>query len=294
MMKSLLNNLPLNQKLLFSMAMVYCTCSFNVQLSHSVLITLFLSHPPPPSSFSWSSLGACRSLEHLDLSGCEKITDHTLKKLSVGLDDLTFSASSDKRSDRRARLLKSPPLPITLVDERNLHSVGQTRKAIIFKHRGDSWGTASTPTQVWVLNPSDFADIEDAADWSRRGGVSLHDTESFVETELRGGSCHCRSSRRRGQRTGANASYLHQQYAKTGDIFCGHSTCCTNEVALRTINGPQSGITRGSPTELWTKGSFGGLQCLEHENRTDRSEAKRSLRFLSLSGCYQVTDLGLR
>ncbi|XP_076014361.1 F-box/LRR-repeat protein 5 [Genypterus blacodes] len=243
---------------------------------------------------SWSSLGACRSLEHLDLSGCEKITDHTLKKLSVGLGDLTFSGSNGKRSDRRARLLKSPPIPITLVDERNLHPLGRTRKAIIFKQRAGSWDTASTPTQVWVLDPTDFADIEDAADWSHGGGVSLHEAESFVESELRAGLCCCRRSRRRGQRTGSNAAYLQQQYAKTGDAFCGHSACCTGEAALRTLTGPQSGISRGGTAEFWTKGSFGGLQCVERENRTDCSEAKRSLRFLSLSGCYQVTDLGLR
>ncbi|KAG9330455.1 hypothetical protein JZ751_024429 [Albula glossodonta] len=36
---------------------------------------------------SWASLGACVTLEHLDLSGCEKITDLTLKRLSLALGD---------------------------------------------------------------------------------------------------------------------------------------------------------------------------------------------------------------
>ncbi|XP_044054585.1 F-box/LRR-repeat protein 5 isoform X1 [Siniperca chuatsi] len=246
---------------------------------------------------SWSSLGACVSLEHLDLSGCEKITDHTLKKLSVGLGDLTSSTCFDKRSDRRAKLLKSSPVPITLMEERNLHPAGRKRQAIIFKKGTGRWGAACTPTQVWVLDPSDLADIEDAAEWSRRGGMSLPEAESFVETQLVGGSCCCRRSRRRGQRTGSNASYLHQQYAMSGEMFCGHSTCCTSDMALRTFTRPQcdSGTTRSSTAEFRTKcSSFGGLQCLEHENRTDQSVAKRSLRFLSLSGCYQVTDLGLR
>ncbi|KAE8294487.1 F-box/LRR-repeat protein 5 F-box and leucine-rich repeat protein 5 [Larimichthys crocea] len=103
--------------------------------------------------------------------------------------------------------------------------------------------------------------------------MPLSEAESFVEAQLVGGSCCCRRSRRRGHRTGSNASYLHQQYAMQGEMFCGHSTCCTSDVALRTITGPQ---------------------CLGRLNRTDKSEAKRSLRFLSLSGCYQVTDLGLR
>ncbi|XP_035508964.1 F-box/LRR-repeat protein 5 [Morone saxatilis] len=246
---------------------------------------------------SWSSLGACLSLEHLDLSGCEKITDHTLKKLSVGLGDLTSSTCFDKRSDRRAKLLKSSPIPITLMEERNLHPLGRKRQAIIFKQGSDRWGTARSPTQVWVLDTSDLADIEDAAAWSRRDGMPHPEAESFVETQLGGGSCCCRRSRRRGHRTGSNASYLHQQYAMSGEIFCGHSTCCTSDMALRTFTGPQceSGTTRSSTAEFRTKcSSFGGLRCLGRENRTDRSEAKRSLRFLSLSGCYQVTDLGLR
>uniref|UniRef100_A0A3B4T4R6 F-box/LRR-repeat protein 5 n=1 Tax=Seriola dumerili TaxID=41447 RepID=A0A3B4T4R6_SERDU len=246
---------------------------------------------------SWSSLGACLSLEHLDFSGCEKITDYTLKKLSVGLGDLTSSNCFDKCLERRAKLLKSSPVPITLMDERNLHPLGRKRQAIVFKQGTGRWGSASKPTRVWVLDSSDLADIEDAAAWSRRGGMSLPDAERFVETQLVGGSCCCRRSRRRGHRTGSNTSYFHQQYAMSGEMFCGHSTCCTSDMALRTFGGPQceSGTTRNITAEFRTKcSSFGGLQCREPENRTDRSEAKRSLRFLSLSGCYQVTDLGLR
>ncbi|XP_053286150.1 F-box/LRR-repeat protein 5 isoform X1 [Pleuronectes platessa] len=244
---------------------------------------------------SWSSVGACLSLEHLDLSGCEKITDHTLKKLSFGLGDLTSSTCFDKRVDRRAKLLKSSTVPITLMDERDLHPVGRKRQAIVFKQGTGRWGTARRPAQVWVLDSSDLADIEDAAEWSGRGGMSLPDAENFVETQLLGTSCSCRKSRGRGHRT--NASFLHQQYSMTGEMFCGHSTCCTSDMALRTFIGPQceSGTTRNITAEFRTKcSSFEGLQCLEPENRTDQSETKRSLRFLSLSGCYQVTDLGLR
>lgn len=246
---------------------------------------------------SWSSFGACRSLEHLDLSGCEKITDHTLKKLSVGLGDLTSSTRIDKHSERRAKLLKSSPVPITLMDERKLHPVGRKQQALIFKQGTGRWGAACTPTQVWVLDPSDLADIEDAADWSRRGGMSLPDAESFVEAQLVEGSCCCRRSRRRGHRTGSDPSFLHQQFAMSGEMFCGHSTCCSSDMALRTFTGPhcKPGTTKNTTAESRTKCfPFGGVQCVEPENRTDWSEAKRSLRFLSLSGCYQVTDLGLR
>ncbi|KAM3876065.1 F-box/LRR-repeat protein 5 [Diretmus argenteus] len=234
---------------------------------------------------SWSSVGACLSLEHLDLSGCEKITDHALKKLSVGL------------GQARAKLFKSPPMAITLLDERNLHSVGRKQQAIIFKQRAGRRATACPPAPVWFLDPADLADIEDAVEWSRRGGVPVPEGRSFLETQFGGCSCCCRRSRRRGHRTGFNASYLHQQFTMSGEKLCGHSTCCSSsDVALRTLTGPhcESGTTRGSTAEFWTKCSFGGLQCLEHGNRTEQLEAKRTLRFLSLSGCYQVTDLGLR
>lgn len=250
-------------------------------------------------SFSWCSLGACLALKHLDLSGCEKITDYTLKKLSVGLGDLASPTIFENRSDRRAKLLKSPPMPITLLGERNLRSVGRKRQALVFKQKTGYLGTTCTPIQVWVLNSSELADIEDTAEWSRRGGVSVPDGKSFVETQLGGGLCCCRRSRRRGLRTGFSTSYLQQQYAMSGETLCGHSTCCSGEMALRTFTGLQceSRTTRGSAAdtaEFRTKCSFGGQQCLERGNRTDQTQAKRSLRFLSLSGCYQVTDLGLR
>ncbi|XP_028300737.1 F-box/LRR-repeat protein 5-like [Gouania willdenowi] len=235
---------------------------------------------------SWSALGACLSLEHLDLSGCENITDHTLKKLSVGLGDIT--SSSDRRTDRRAKLLKSTGGPIALLDERQLHSVARRRQALVFKQGPDRWGAARTPTQVWVLDTSDLADIEDAAE--RHGGMGMYlpEAECLVETQLVGGLCCCGRSRRRERRTGSDASFLHlTQYKRSGDVFCGHSACCSPDVALRTFMGPQcqSGTSRSSTAELWTK-------CSSNENRNE--QAKRSLKFLSLSGCYQVTDLGLR
>lgn len=183
------------------------------------------------------------------------------------------------------------------MDERNLHPRGRKRQAIIFKQGTGRWGAACTPTRVWVLDPSDLVDIEDAAEWTRRGGLPFTEAESFVETQLVGSSCCCRRSRRRGHRTGSNVSFLHQQYAMSGEMFCGHSTCCTNDKALRTITGPQceSGTTRSNTAEFRTKcSSFVGLQCRERQNRTKQTEAKRSLRLLSLSGCYQVTDMGLR
>ncbi|KAK5870424.1 hypothetical protein PBY51_025058 [Eleginops maclovinus] len=79
---------------------------------------------------SWSSPGSCPPLQHLDLSGCEQITDGCLKRLSGGLGD------PDRRSERRAKLLLSPPTPVTL-EERSLHPEGgRKRQALIFKRGG--------------------------------------------------------------------------------------------------------------------------------------------------------------
>uniref|UniRef100_A0A4W5MGM7 F-box/LRR-repeat protein 5 n=2 Tax=Salmoninae TaxID=504568 RepID=A0A4W5MGM7_9TELE len=246
---------------------------------------------------SWSSLWACLSLEHLDLSGCEKITDHTLKKLSLGLGDLASPTCSEKRSDRRAKLLKSPPSPISLLDKRSLRPTGHSRQALIFKQWPGRLGSAPcSPTRVWVLDPSELADIEDAAEWNRRRGVSTPEVRGFVETQPGGLSCCCRRRMRGGFRTGFSTSYWQQQYG-LGEAGCGHSTCCTGETALRTLGGLQyeSYTTRGSAgAEFRTKCSAGGQWCLECDNKTDQSDGRRSLRFLSLSGCYQVTDLGLR
>lgn len=206
------------------------------------------------------------------------------------------SLRSDKCSDRRAKL-KGSPLPIVLMEEKNLLPGGRKRQALIFTQGPSRWGAAPTPTQVWVLAPSDLGDIEDAAEWGRRDGTAFSETQSFVETQLVGGLCCCRRSRRRGHRTSSGSSYLHQQYAMSGEMFCGHSACCTSDVALRTFTGPQceSGTSRSSSAGFRTKGpQVGGLQRVAREYKTGQPEAKRSLRFLSLSGCYQVTDLGLR
>ncbi|XP_071010464.1 F-box/LRR-repeat protein 5 [Oncorhynchus clarkii lewisi] len=241
---------------------------------------------------SWSSLWACLSLEHLDLSGCEKITDRTLKKLSLGLGDL----ASPTCSDRQAKLLKSPPSPISLLDKRSLRPTGHSRQVLIFKQWPGRLGRAPcSPTRVWVLDPLELADIEDAAEWNRRRGVSTPEVRGFVETQPGGLSCCCRR-RRGGFKTCFSTSYRQQQYG-LGEAGCGHSTCCTGETALRTLGGLQyeSHTTRGSAgAEFRTKCSSGGQLCLECDNRTDQSDGRRSLRFLSLSGCYQVTDLGLR
>ncbi|XP_077389618.1 F-box/LRR-repeat protein 5 isoform X2 [Festucalex cinctus] len=195
---------------------------------------------------SWSSAGACASLEHLDLSGCDKITDHVLKRLSLALGDLGSPWQSRRqRRRRRALLLKQP-----------------------------GWGPARVP-----------ADIEDSAEWTRRGCEDMDEEEEeeeerFVETPLARGLCCCRRGLRVGNGPNAAAAAAAiLRYAVSADRFCAHAACCkghNGDAALRT-NGRRPPMDGKRPN-----------------NRTKRSGARRALNFLSLSGCYQVTDAGLR
>ncbi|XP_049573727.1 F-box/LRR-repeat protein 5 [Syngnathus scovelli] len=188
---------------------------------------------------SWSYVGSCASLKHLDLSGCDKITDHALKRLSLALGDL----GTPWRSRRQRR-----------------------QRAVILKQEAGGWGPAWLP-----------ADIEDSAEWTRRGTKEVQqeeERERFVETQLVGSLCCCR----RGRRTGPNAAILH--YAMSADRFCAHAVCCNG-------GGGEDGAFR-------TNGRRSPKDTKRPDNRTKQSGARRTLNFLSLSGCYQVTDVGLR
>ncbi|XP_063057859.1 F-box/LRR-repeat protein 5 isoform X2 [Engraulis encrasicolus] len=286
---------------------------------------------------SWASLAVCSSLEHLDLSGCEKITDHTLKTLALGMGDLASTSSSSSSlhrgsPERRAKLLASHPSPIKLQHEAPATAACPVlgpggRQALIFKRRPGGRGNGCGPAHVWVLDPDELVDIEDAAEWSRRGGVGMGvgvgggpsvsvagPSSRPVEVQAAGGQCCCRVSRSQSFRTGnnsgsggCNALYWQQvqlqqqQQASYRGAPCGHSTCCGRDTALRTSNGPQQPqycpMEAGGSTEFRTKCPMVGQQdtCPGHEQaQTGKSDTPRSLRFLSLSGCYQVTDLGLR
>ncbi|XP_027001045.1 F-box/LRR-repeat protein 5 [Tachysurus fulvidraco] len=240
---------------------------------------------------SWAELGACRTLQHLDLSGCEKITDYTLKNLALGLGDLTAPRFSKNSPDCKNKLLKTSSSAIRLLDEHSGYSLGRTRTALVFKWRPGGRSTSCSP--VWVLDPGVLADIEDAADWTRRGGVAAGNGEGcddILGVQEGGRSCCCRRSmKRRSFRTDIGSAYLQQLYGTLGEMQCGHSTCCGSDTSLRTVKGAQcEPQATGGTTELWTK-------CpTEGKTRTKQSGACRTLRFLSLSGCYQITDFGLR
>lgn len=232
----------------------------------------------------------CRTLEHLDLSGCEKITDYTLKNLALGLGDLTMPRFFKNGPECKNKLLKTPASAIKLLSKHSGYSLGRTRTALVFKWRPGGRSMGCSP--VWVLDPAELTDIEDAADWTKRGGVAAAHSEGrsgILGVQAGGRSCCCRRSMKQSFRTGIGSTYLQQLYGTRGEMQCGHSTCCGSDTALRTVKGAQcEPQTTGGSTELWTK-------CpSEGETRTEQSEACRALRFLSLSGCYQITDFGLR
>ncbi|MBN3322098.1 FBXL5 protein, partial [Atractosteus spatula] len=231
---------------------------------------------------SWSFLGSCQTLEHLDLSGCEKITDMTLKKLSLALGDLT-SLKENERLHKNCQnkciktLQEQQLVSVRGSDDCSLQSCG--RQALIFKRKTGE--QASTPSHVWVLDPVDLVDIEDAAEWKQKSSDGL----GFVESQPSNISCCCRRSK-----YGLRTSAYWQQYASSSsEAHCGHSFCCS-EIALRTTG------TFPEPSALLRTRQMEDkdLICSGSEKRTDQLEACRRLRFLSLSGCYQVTDLGLR
>ncbi|TSL61159.1 F-box/LRR-repeat protein 5 [Bagarius yarrelli] len=239
---------------------------------------------------SWGEFGVCRTLEHLDLSGCEKITDYTLKNLALGLGDLTTPRSSKNSPDCKNKLSKTPASTVKLLNKHSGYSLGRARTALIFKRRPG--GRSISP--VWVLNPAELVDIEDAADWTRREGVMSGQNEgrsgiSEIMVQADGKSCCCRRGKGRSFRTDFDSAYLQQLYGTLGEMQCGHSTCCGSDTTLRTVKGAQyDPQATGGSIELWTK-------CpSEGETRTKQSGTCRALRFLSLSGCYQITDVGLR
>ncbi|XP_051929821.1 F-box/LRR-repeat protein 5 [Hippocampus zosterae] len=184
---------------------------------------------------SWSYVGACASLEHLDLSGCDKITDHALKRLSLALGDLNAPWPSRRRRQQRRQ------------------------RAVILKQGAGGWRPAWVP-----------ADIEDSAEWTRRGCEEVE--KRLVETQLVGSLCCCS----RGRGTGPDAAILH--YAVSADRFCAHAACCDG----------------GGGEGLWINGCRSQVDAKCPVNRTNKSGGRRVLNFLSLSGCYQVTDVGLR
>ncbi|XP_030720116.1 F-box/LRR-repeat protein 5 [Globicephala melas] len=243
---------------------------------------------------SWSWLGCCQSLRHLDLSGCEKITDVALEKISRALGILTSHQSG---------LLKTPTSKIASTTWKNKDITMQSTKQyaclpdITNKGIGEEidnehpWtkpisSENFTSPYVWMLDAEDLADIEDAVEWRHRNVESLCVMETASNFSCSSSGCYSKDI------VGLRTSVCWQQHcASPAFAYCGHSFCCTG-TALRTMSAlPESSALcrKASRTRL-----LRGTDLIYSGSEKTDQETGRVLLFLSLSGCYQITDHGLR
>ncbi|KAM9677484.1 F-box/LRR-repeat protein 5 isoform 2-T2 [Trichechus inunguis] len=243
---------------------------------------------------SWSWLGCCQSLRHLDLSGCEKITDVALEKISRALGILASHQSG---------LLKTSKIKITSTTWKNKDITMQSTKQYACLHNLTSKGTEeetdnehpwtkpvssenfSSP-YVWMLDAEDLADIEDAVEWRHRNVESLCVMEAASNFSCSTSGCYSKDI------VGLRTSVCWQQHCASPALaYCGHSFCCTG-TALRTMSAlPESSALcrKASRTRLPV-----GKDLIYSGTEKSDQETGRVLLFLSLSGCYQITDHGLR
>ncbi|XP_034364240.1 F-box/LRR-repeat protein 5 isoform X1 [Arvicanthis niloticus] len=210
---------------------------------------------------SWSWLGCCQSLRHLDLSGCEKITDMALEKISRALGVLTSHQSGFLKSAGQATSTpwtsKDIPMPST-TQYACLHNLTDrgVGEEVDNEHTWTEPVSSESLTSpfVWMLDAEDLADIEDAVEWRHRNVESL----CVMETA---------------SNFGCSSSGCYRTALRTMSTLPATSAVCRK--ALRTT------LPRGK--DLIYFGS----------EKSDQ-ETGRVLLFLSLSGCYQITDHGLR
>ncbi|KAM4707719.1 F-box/LRR-repeat protein 5 [Discoglossus pictus] len=225
------------------------------------------------SAFDGWCIGDSQSLRHVDLSGCDKITDYTLEKLSQALG--VFS--------RKNNLIKC------CRNTKNVKSSWASRDITTMQCNGlcgilseEQW---TNPNMIWILDSEELADIEDAADWKYKNTEGLCVFE--VSSNLHCFSTGCCSKPVPGRRT----NFSWQQHCSAPAFsYCGHSFC-SNGAKLRTIQAlPESSALckNGKKTP-----QSEAKQLYSGSAKSEQSVA-RVLKFLSLSGCHQITDHGLR
>ncbi|XP_054488904.2 F-box/LRR-repeat protein 5 isoform X4 [Agelaius tricolor] len=242
---------------------------------------------------SWSSVGYCQNLRHLDLSGCEKITDVAVERISRALGIIsthhTRGILKSCRSRNAKTLWKNREITLQSNQKYNgLHEI--SNENLIQGGNGEQHWTKPDSSEnfssayVWMLDADDLADIEDAAEWRHRNveGFCLMEPTSHINC-----SALCYNRDIYGLRTRG----WQQHCASTDLIYCGHSFCCAG-TALRTIRAlPESSALCRKPVR--TKQSEKKDSAYSGSEKTEE-ETARVLQFLSLSGCYQITDRALR
>lgn len=143
-----------------------------------------------------------------------------------------------------------------------------------------------TSPYVWMLDAEDLADIEDAVEWRHRNVESLCVMETASNFSCSSSGCYSKDI------VGLRTSVCWQPHcASPAFAYCGHSFCCTG-TALRTMSAlPESSAMcrKALRTTLPRR-----KDLLEFGSEKSDQETGRVLLFLSLSGCYQITDHGLR
>ncbi|KAM6076371.1 F-box/LRR-repeat protein 5 isoform 1-T2 [Chlamydotis macqueenii] len=241
---------------------------------------------------SWSSVGCCQNLRHLDLSGCEKITDVAIERISRALGIISAHRNRGILKSGRNRNAKTlwKNREITLQANKNYNCLHEINNENIEGGESQQHWTKPDGSEnfnsayVWMLDADDLADIEDAAEWRHRNveGFCLMEPTSHINCSA---SCYSRDI------YGLRTREWQQHCASTDLIYCGHSFCCAG-TALRTIRAlPESSALCKKTTR--TKQSEKKDSVYSGSEKTDE-EAARVLQFLSLSGCYQVTDRALR
>ncbi|XP_078064681.1 F-box/LRR-repeat protein 5-like, partial [Mustelus asterias] len=201
------------------------------------------------SAFNRSLLGSYHSLRHLDLSGCDRITDAALHHLSRALGDL--AEEDHEMGGWRSECTWAP---------HGCHDCPPEDSAVL--------GTQGLPGRVWLLPEDDLLDIEEA------GGLKLRPSRSGpLPRNPPSGAIAARCIR-----------HAHSQRAQAR---CGH-TLCAADSSFRTKAAPSAHCNK----MVRTRGSEGGHSTGHWKVGVDPDA--RSLRFLSLSGCFQITDQGLR
>ncbi|XP_031965214.1 F-box/LRR-repeat protein 5 isoform X2 [Corvus moneduloides] len=242
---------------------------------------------------SWCSVGYCQNLRHLDLSGCEKITDVAIERISRALGIISTHHNRGVLKSCRSRNAKTlwKNREITLQSNQKyncLHEV--SNENLIQGGDGEQHWTKPDGSEnfnsayVWMLDADDLADIEDAAEWRHRNveGFCLMEPTSHINCSA---SCYSRDI------YGLRTRGWQQHCASTDLIYCGHSFCCAG-TGLRTIRAlPESSALCKKP--IRTKQSEKKDSVYSGSEKTDE-ETARVLQFLSLSGCYQITDRALR
>ncbi|KAG9479700.1 hypothetical protein GDO78_011628 [Eleutherodactylus coqui] len=232
--------------------------------------------------------GSCQNLRHIDLSGCDKISDLTLERLSLALGLLPSYGKGLLKCFRNNKNAKSAWGRKELNNRMRTNAVQCIGGQCVFSE--EFWtqssccdGYPSSP--FWILDSERLADIEDAADWKYRDTDGLCVLEMASSMGCFANGC-CNRKPMPGMRTNGG---WQQRYQPDAYTYCGHSFCSAG-AKLRTIQAfpePSAPCKGGKRTQSEDRDAFSGSAKSE-------PSAARVLQLLSLSGCHQITDRGLR